>query len=71
MTDTLLWDADRDILHINGVAYSVQLFRRLALAEPGTWLRITERTDGVLTIYTPGPDVCATFDAITGQGRAR
>lgn len=66
--DTLTWDADRDVLQINSVQYAVQMFRALALASPGTWLRVEERDDGVLTLYQPADTVAATLDAITGRG---
>ena len=62
----IIYYDDSDIITINGVNYSGELFRSLALAEIGTWLRICERRDGTLTIHTVPDNVERTFDAIIG-----
>lgn len=72
------YDSDRDLLKIDGMIYAGTLFRALSLAEPGTWLRIVSRGNGVLTVRQVPEDVGRTFDAIVGEspmaypsGRAR
>jgi hypothetical protein len=57
-----------DELIVDGVRYSGHLFRTLALCEPGTWLRLEDRRDGVVSVFTPGPELERAFDAMTGKG---
>ncbi len=48
----LQYDRAADLLTIHGMKYSGHVFESMAIAAPGTWLRITERRDGVLTVRT-------------------
>ena len=60
--------AEGDNLVICGICYSGDLFRKMALASPGTWLRIESRQpDGTLTFYAPQTHTERTFDALTGR----
>ena len=67
-TLTVEHDEARDLLIVDGVRYSGQIFRTLALCEPGTWLRFEDRRDGVVSLFTPGPKLERAFDIITGKG---
>ncbi len=63
--------AEGDDLVICGVRYAGELFRQLALASPGTWLRIEGRPpDGVITVFVPTAEMERTFDAISGRAAA-
>lgn len=50
--DWLQYDRPADVLTVHGLKYSGHVFESMAIAEPGTWLRITERRDGILTVRT-------------------
>lgn len=43
-------DEDRDLVTIEGIRYSRELFRSLGIAPVGAVLRIESREDGVLTV---------------------
>lgn len=62
------YDEARDIVTICGMRYTGSMFRALAFASPGTWLRINERGDGWLTVFNVADETERMFDAITGQG---
>ena len=62
------YDQHRDVLTVDGVRYAGHLFRLLALCEPGTWLRLEDRRDGLVSVFTPGPNLERAFDAMTGKG---
>lgn len=40
------YDAVRDVLTVEGVHYSGDLFRQFSIAPPGTFIQIIERRDG-------------------------
>ncbi len=61
-------DLEADLLIVNGVRYSGHLFRMLSLCEPGTWLRLESRRDGVVSVFSPSTDLERAFDAMTGKG---
>lgn len=66
------YDYRNDVISIGGVKYSCALFRLLALAEPGTWLRIESRSeDGIIDVYAPSPEEERALDAVTMRGRYR
>lgn len=44
------YDAQLDVLTIDGIAYSGELFRQFAIAPPGTFLEIVARADSILTV---------------------
>ena len=62
------YDQRDDVLTVDGVRYSGHIFRTLALCEPGTWLRFEDRRDGVVSVFTLGPELERAFDAMTGKG---
>jgi hypothetical protein len=62
------YDQHTDVLTVDGVRYSGHIFRTLALCAPGTWLRFEDRRDGVVSVFTPGPEMERAFDAMTGKG---
>lgn len=68
----IAYDSGRDVVTIEGVQYSGHLFRSLGLRgfEPGTWLRIEQRADGLLTVYSVPEETERSFDAIAGRGIA-
>lgn len=57
-----------DVVTICGIRYSGDLFRQMALAEPGTWLRIEGRKDGTLSVTCVNDETGRTFDLLTGKG---
>ena len=61
------YDEEHDILRICGVPYAGQLFRTMALAEPGHWFRIEARDKehGQITIFSPDEAVRRMFDIVT------
>jgi hypothetical protein len=61
------YDQHTDVLTVDGVRYSGHIFRTLALCAPGTWLRFEDRRDGVVSVFTPGPEMERAFDAMTGK----
>jgi len=65
------YDPDRDVFDIYGVTYSGILFRSFAIAQPGNWIRIHERKDGLVTLYQPSEAEMKALDAITAQGGPR
>ena len=64
-------DPATDTVLIEGVTYSCEVFRCLALASPGSWLRIEERRDGVITVFSPSDETEKAFDLIVGRGSVR
>jgi hypothetical protein len=62
------YDPRSDIITIDGVRYSAEIFRTLALCEPGTWLRFDSRKDGVVSLFTPGEELERAFDLMSGKG---
>lgn len=64
---SIIYMADDDIVEIDGVRYQGELFRSLALAAPGTWLRIEERSRGVLSVRHVSDEQERTFDAMIGK----
>ena len=66
----IAYNEAQDVLTIDGVPYAGLFFRALALAQPGTWLRIEERQpSGQVSVRTVPESVERTFDAISGCGR--
>jgi hypothetical protein len=65
---TVSYDQRKDVLTVDGVHYTGHIFRALALCEPGTWLRFEDRRDGLVTVFTPGPELERAFDVMTGKG---
>jgi hypothetical protein len=61
-------DEDREVVTICGARYSFEIFRTLGIAPPGTWLRIEDRKDGVVTVFRVSEETERSFDAITGRG---
>ena len=63
MEDALnvIYDATTDVLRVNGMSYSGHIFRMLALADPGTWLRIEGRDNGVISVCPR----CKTWSGLT------
>jgi hypothetical protein len=61
-----LYDPACDIITIEGIHYSGDLFRSMRVAPVGTWLRITERRDGVVKFVQATPINARSFDAIAG-----
>lgn len=66
------YDRARDVVTIEGVRYAGVLFRSLGVRgfEPGKWLRIEQRADGMLTVHSVPDETERTFDAIAGRGIA-
>ena len=62
------YDEANDLLVIDGIRYSGHIFRSLALCEPGAWLRFEDRSGGVISLFTPGPEMERAFDVMTGKG---
>lgn len=62
-------DHDGDKLTAFGISYDIEMFRMLAFAEPGTWMRIEEKRDGRLTICRVGEEEERAFDFIAKKGR--
>lgn len=62
------YDKYTDVLTVDGIRYSAELFRIFAFCKQGTWLRLEKRQDGVVTVSTPGPELERKFDAIAGNG---
>jgi hypothetical protein len=62
------YDQRLDVVTVDGVCYAGHLFRTLSLCEPGTWLRLEARRDGVVSVFTPGSELERAFDAMTGKG---
>lgn len=49
--DVKPYDAEQDVMTIEGIRYSGELFRELGFsAQVGQLLRVVERTDGVVTL---------------------
>jgi hypothetical protein len=61
MTLAIYYDEPRDIVTIEGIRYSGELFRSFDIAPTGTLLRIMARDDGIVTLqkYAPGEQVTA------------
>lgn len=57
---------DRDIVVIEGIHYAGELFRSLAFCDPGTWIRIMARTDGVLSLHAVPEETERMFDQLAG-----
>lgn len=64
------YDEASDTVTICGIKYSGIFFRTMAIAEPGTWLRIEGRKDGVISVFNPGDTNARSFDLLTGKGSA-
>jgi hypothetical protein len=62
------FDKVSDTIRICGVKYSMQVFRTLALAEPGSWLRVDERGE-YLDISCVSEEMERAFDCIARMGR--
>ena len=64
------YDAASDLLIIDGIRYSGELFRGFAHLELGTWFRIIDRDDGVITLNQPSRPcmypICRCYDDTTG-----
>jgi len=65
------YEPERDLIWIEGIAYAGLFFRLLSIAEPGTWLRIEERSDGVISMSNTSDSLSRTFDALSGRGRIK
>jgi hypothetical protein len=61
------YDASKDVLTIDGMRYSGEIFRTLTLATPGTWFRIEHRSDGVVACFSPAPELAQHFDLMTAR----
>lgn len=62
------YDEPTDTLTICGIKYSGAIFRTMALAEPGTWIRINERRpDGLLDVLVVPMETERIFDLLTGR----
>jgi hypothetical protein len=58
------YNARDDVLTVEGVSFSGELFRAFGLVQPGTWLRVEERCNGVITVYQPAAELAAKFDEL-------
>jgi len=61
----ILYDPITDTVIAEGFLYAGVMFRSMALARPGTWLRIEDRGDGRITVFEPDEGTMRAFDAIT------
>jgi len=64
------FDALADTITICGVVYAMQIFRSMAIAEPGMWFRIEDRGDR-LNVAIANDDCERIFDVIAKKGRFR
>ena len=64
------YDVASDILTVNGVKYTGEMFRSMALAPAGTWLRLDGRSEDGAKVFirTVSPELERTFDAAIGIG---
>lgn len=65
------YDREMDVITIEGIRYSGELFRTFGMAPVGTWLRIMERENLVLTTYTPSKDLAIKFDSLLRAANGR
>jgi hypothetical protein len=63
------YEPGRDVLTIEGVEYSGELFRQLGIAPPGSWMRIVKR-ERVLTVFTVPDEIALAFDRFSGYPSA-
>ena len=56
-----------DVITIEGIAYSGDLFREAAFSNLGTWMRLEDRNHGSISVFTPNDDTASLFDAMTGR----
>ncbi len=61
------YSAHTDMVVINGVRYSGQLFREFALAREGQWLRMEGNRGGTLTVFSVTETLEKTFDLLCGK----
>jgi hypothetical protein len=60
------YDPLTDVLIINGIRYAGHLFRGLAIAPPGNWVRIVKRANGLVTLFSVPREVSEAFDRFSG-----
>lgn len=63
------YSAHTDMVVINGVRYSGQLFREFALAREGQWLRMEGNRGGTLTVFSVTETLEKTFDLLCGKAK--
>lgn len=56
-----------DVLIVEKMRYSGEFFRTLALAEPGTWIRVEEKRRHTLDLFKADDILEKIFDAMTGR----
>ena len=61
------YSSHTDVVVINGVKYSGELFRPLALAREGQWLRIEGNRGGTMTVFSVTDTLEKTFDLLCGK----
>lgn len=62
------YDATSDLVVIDGLRYSGEVFRSLALVAPGTWFRVEGRCNNTVHLFSPSEALEKAFDAMTGKG---
>jgi hypothetical protein len=63
-------DQVRGVVTLYGIEYSLEFFKMLSIASPGTWFRVAERSNGTLILNMVDEKTERCFDAISGKGRA-
>jgi hypothetical protein len=58
------YDAQSDVLTVDGKRYSGQIFRTFALCAPRAWMRFESRRDGVCTVFMPDQSLVEEFDLL-------
>lgn len=61
------YDSEDDVITIEGIAYSGELFRAAAFSNIGTWMRIEDRNNGSISVFSPNDGTASLFDAMTGR----
>jgi hypothetical protein len=59
---TINYDTQSDVLTVNDMRYSSDIFRALSRWAEGTWMRIEKRSDGVVTVFSPPPNLVEKFN---------
>lgn len=61
------YDSDTDIITIEGIHYAGEFFRKMALAQPGTWLRVERKRNGAINLFSPHDETAKLFDVMTAK----
>lgn len=64
---TVMHDTEGDTITICGIRYAAELFRSMAIAQPGSWYRIEERRDGTISVFKPDEHTERTLDIVSGR----